>query len=64
MRTERMTRKEAPDNTDGVHHLLAELTELRRCDESLTQPEREVITLAMTRPLNTHLGCPPKVDLN
>jgi len=50
-----MTRKEAPDNTDGVHHLLAELTELRRCDESLTQPEREVITLVMTRPFNTPL---------
>ena len=42
--------QQATDRYRMVRHQRAELTELRRCDESLTQPNREVITLVMTRP--------------
>ena len=50
--------QQATDRDRMVRQQRAELTELRRCYESLTQREREVMTLVVTGLLNRQIVAP------
>ena len=48
--------QQARDRDRLVRQQCAEPTKLRRCDKSLTQREREVMTLVVTGPLNRKIA--------